>query len=150
MSSSYFFEIKKEREKKMVKEKPCVVCGRLTKRALFQGNPEEVLICSELCETQYFESLGSEKATRLRSLKCLDEEIAKTRKHERDCWVGATLGLILIFFGIFLTALSPTREFDVGLLFFMTGLIPLTGGALATRHFSNMRAKLLMKRRQMV
>lgn len=132
----------------MVKEKPCVVCGKLTKRALFQGNPEEVLICSEACENQYFESLSSDRAARLRSLKYLDEKIAKTKKHERDCWIGTAFGLILIIFGIILTTSSPTKEFDVGLLFFMIGLIPLTGGALATRYFSDLREKLIMKRRQ--
>jgi hypothetical protein len=139
--------IKKER--KMVKAKPCVACGRLTKRALFKGSPEAVFICSEACETHYFESLSSDKAARLRLLKYLDEKIEIAKKHELNCWIGAALGLILILFGIYFTTYSPTKELDVGPLLFMLGLIPLTVGALATRYFSSLREKLIMKRRQM-
>jgi len=132
----------------MVKTKPCIVCRRLTDKTLLKGSSEEVFICSQACETQYFESLSSDRAARLRSLKYLDEEIAKTKKHERNCWIGAALGLILIIFAIYLTNFSSTKEFDMGSLLFITGLIPLTGGALATRYFSNLREKLIMKRRQ--
>jgi len=133
----------------MVKPKPCIVCGRLTERALFKDNPEEVSLCSEACQTQYFDSLSSDRATRLRSLQYLDEEIAKTKKHERDCWIGAAFGLMLIILGILLTTSSKTQEFDAGLLLFMIGLIPLTVSALATRYFGDLREKLIMKRRQM-
>jgi len=79
----------------------------------------------------------------------LDEEIAKTKKHERDCWIGAAFGLMLIILGILLTTSSKTQEFDAGLLLFMIGLIPLTVSALATRYFGDLREKLIMKRRQM-
>lgn len=132
----------------MVKAKPCVVCGTLTKRALFKNSLEEVLICSEVCENQYFESLSFDRAARLRSLQHLDNEIAKTRKHERDCWIGAAFGLVLILFGIYLTTSSPNQKFNAGLVFFMIGLVPLTGGALATRYFSDLREKLIIKRRK--
>jgi len=81
-------------------------------------------------------------------LQYLDEKIQTAKKHELDCWIGAALGLTLILFGIYFTTYSPTKEFDVGPLLFMLGLFPLTIGAFATRYFSSLREKLIMKRRQ--
>jgi len=124
------------------------VCSKPTNRVLFRGSPAEVFICSIICENQFIESLSYNKSEHQKVLQYLDQKIRKAKLYETIGWTIAALGLVLVFLGVFLTNSPPTKALLVGPTLFITGSIPLTGGALSTIHFGGNKEKLTLKRKQ--
>jgi len=127
-----------------------MVCSKPTTKVLFKGGPAEVFICSVACENQYLEWLSYNKGEQQKVLQYLDEKIRKTKRHEMVGWATAAFGLMLILLGIFWANSPPTKGLIVGPMLFMTGIIPLTGGALSTQYFGSRRGKLMRKRKQLI
>jgi len=138
----------KTREINMGRMKTCSICGKPTKRVLFQHSPDEVAICSKSCQTKYFQTLSTGKATKLQVLNSIDKKITTIRRCEMCCWIAAGLGLTVIVLGIHLARSLPMQQAGAGTVYFLIGMIPLTVGALATEYFSGLRRKLVEKRRE--
>jgi len=133
----------------LVETKPCIACGKLTTRVLFRESSAEVFICSLACETQYFESLSYKKDEQQKVLQYLDEKIRRTKQYETVAWASVAIGLLLILLGIFWANSPATKELILGPMLFMTGIIPLTCGALSTLYFGSRREKLKLRRKQL-
>jgi hypothetical protein len=71
-------------------------------------------------------------------LRYLDDKIEKTKRDEKIGWTMAVVGLVLVAIGFFV------HNVDV----FLFGVLPMTGGALSTRHFEDKREKLTRTRKR--
>ncbi len=148
MLSAYHFT---ELEEILTREtKPCIICGKPTKRVVLKNSSDEAAICSKSCQTKHFETLSLEKASRLQGLVSIDEKIAAVKKYEMCCWMAAGLGLIIIVLGITMARSLPKQQATIGIGLFLFGAIPLTVGALASEHFGGLRRKLMEKRQQII
>jgi len=141
-------QLAKTREINMGRMKTCSTCGKPTKRVLFQHSPDEVAICSKSCQTKYFQTLSTGKATKLQVLNSIDKKTTTIRKCEMCCWIAAGLGLATIILGIYFTRSLPIQQAGIGTEYFFIGIIPLTVGSIATEYFSGLRRKLMEKRRE--
>lgn len=71
-------------------------------------------------------------------LRYLDDKIETTKRCERIMWLIAGFGLLIVAIG-FLTKNATIL---------MTGVFPLSCGALSTRHFESRRNKLMRLRKR--
>ena len=91
---------------------------------------------------EYFESLRHRKEEQQNLLRYLDEKIARTKKYSHVGWASAAIGIVWITLGAFLTRLSVTKNLEVGVLLFITGVFVVTCGALSTCYFDDRIRKL--------
>jgi len=122
----------------MRKIKPCSVCGKMTARFLFNDRNLGIAVCSKRCEYEYISTLAPNAREQTSVLRFLDGKIEETKRREKIGWTLAGLGLLIVAFGFFMA--------DV--VFFVGGIFPLTGGALSTSHFEDMRNKLIRIRKR--
>ena len=122
----------------MRKVRPCSVCEKKTTRVLLNYRKLDVPICSARCEHAYIESCNPKEETEI--LRYLDDKISKTRLHNRVCWAAAGAGLLIVAAGFFVANAQ----------LFIFGILPLTAGALLTRHFEQRRSRLLRTRKGIV
>jgi len=122
----------------MHKPEPCAVCGKLTTRFLFNDKKLGITVCSRKCEYEFIDSLAAKKRERGIVLNYLDKKIAMNKKNEKIGWIIAFLGLTVVIAGILLANAT----------IFLIGVLPLTCGALSTRHFSDKRNILMRLRKR--
>jgi hypothetical protein len=120
----------------MTKARPCSVCGKITSRFLFNDKRLDIAICSGKCEHQYVQT--SDPRQEVVMLRYLDNKIAGAKRHEKIGWTTAGVGLVLVAIGFFVPNVHV----------FLFGVLPLTGGALSTRHFEDKREKLTRTRKR--
>jgi len=124
----------------MGKVKPCVVCGKITARLLFNDKGLGVPICSRKCEYEYLNTLTLNMREQTNILCYLDDKIEATKRHEKIGWVTAGFGLLIVAIGLLSTNAAM----------FFVGVFPLTCGALSTTHFEDKRNKLVRMRKRIL
>jgi hypothetical protein len=115
---------------------PCIMCGEMTRKFLFNDKKLNIPICSGECEHKYIETMGRKDEGKV--LSHLEHKIEKTKWHEKIGWTVAGVGLFLVIVGF----LAKYAEV------FLVGIFPMTIGAFSTRHFEAKIEKLTrMKKR---
>ncbi len=114
----------------MNRQSPCRVCGRSTRKFLFNDRTLGIPVCSYGCEHKYLDSLSGKEEARL--LSCLDDMISETKRHHRLIWASAGAGVLVILLGF------AVQSAEV----FITGVLVASVCALFTRYFEERVAKL--------
>jgi len=124
----------------MRKVRPCSVCKKMTDEFLFNDKMLDIAICSKECEYKYLNTLTPSAKEQIKVLRDINDEIEKTKQHERISWTIAGFGLLIVAIG-FLTS---------NITSFFVGVLPLTVGSLLTSHFEAKRNKQIKLRKQIV
>lgn len=134
----------------MAEAQPCIMCGKLTTRVPFENALVGTYICSRRCELKYFESVRHKKKEQQILLRYLNKKIAKTKKYNQIGWAGTTIGIVWTALGVILARFSVTKDLEVAVLIFLTGIFMTTCGALSTCYFDDRKRRLAETRRKLV
>jgi len=120
----------------MRRTSPCLVCGRMTSKFLFNEKKLDVAICSAKCEHQYIETVDGSREDAL--LRYLDDKIDKTVRDKKTSWALAGVGVVLFVIGLFMA----------NALMFLIGAASATVASFSLRYLEDKQEKLTKKRKR--
>jgi hypothetical protein len=120
----------------MTKARPCLVCGKMTSKSLYNDKRLDFAVCSGKCEHQFVQTC--ESAQEAKMLLCLDGKIRSTERDLKVGWGVAGVGVILVLASFLVS--SP--------FLFMIGAVMMAVGASSTRIFEDKKEKLTKKRKR--
>jgi hypothetical protein len=120
----------------MTKARPCLVCGKMTSKNLYNDKRLDFAVCSGKCEHQLVQTC--ESAQEAKMLRCLDGKIRSTERDLKVGWGAAGVGVILVLASFLVS--SP--------FLFMIGAVMMAVGASSTRIFEDKKEKLTKKRKR--
>ncbi len=109
----------------MPKPESCSICGKPTRKFLFNDRTLGVHVCSRKCEYAYLKELVPNTKEQARVLTYLDQMILSYRKYARMAWTISGLGVVgLVLAFVFVSPLS-----------FIAGGAVCTVGVFSSRYF---------------
>jgi hypothetical protein len=120
----------------MRRTSPCLVCGKMTSKFLFNERKLDVAICSGRCEHQYIQAIDGRQGDAL--LRYLDDKIDKTQRDKRTSWALAGVGVVLFVIGLFVANVPV----------FLIGVASVTVASFSLRYLEDKRERLTKKRKR--
>jgi hypothetical protein len=120
----------------MARVRPCLVCGNMTSKSLFNARSLDIPICSARCEHQYVNAIDPSQEGPL--LRYLDGKINATKGYKKNCWTIAGVGIVLLVVGLII----------VNVLVFLAGAVSATFASFSLRYFEDRLEKLTKKRKR--
>jgi hypothetical protein len=120
----------------MRRTRPCLVCGKLTSKFLFNERKLDLAICSGKCEHQYIGTIDGSQGDAL--LRYLDDKIDTTTRDKKASWALAGAGMVLFVIGFFMA----------NVLVFLVGAASATVASFSLRYLDDKREKLTKKRKR--
>ncbi len=91
----------------MSKPEPCSICGKPTRRYLFNDKILGIHICSRKCEYTYLNELVPDTKEQAKVLMYLDQRIMNYRKYVQATWIISGLGVVgIVLAFVFVSPLS--------------------------------------------